>query len=73
MLDAITCRPKVSLISERLSWLRGRAVERVSPRFRREIHLQGLIDMCHESREKFVYIRDKLGTMQNISLIEREC
>jgi hypothetical protein len=25
------------------------------------------------SREKFVYFRDKLGVMHNVSLIEREC
>jgi hypothetical protein len=25
------------------------------------------------SREKFVYFRDKLGVMQNVSLHEREC
>jgi hypothetical protein len=28
---------------------------------------------CHESRETFVYFRDKLGMMQNVSLVEREC
>jgi hypothetical protein len=28
-----------------------------------ERHLPGLIDMCHESRVKFVYFRDKLGMM----------
>jgi hypothetical protein len=38
-----------------------------------ERHLQGLIDKCHESRVKFVYFRDKLGMMQNVSLVEREC
>jgi hypothetical protein len=36
MLDAITCGPRVSLISERVNWLRGRATEGVSPRFRWE-------------------------------------
>jgi hypothetical protein len=38
-----------------------------------ERHLQGLIDKCHESREKFLYFRDKNGMMQNVSLVEREC
>jgi hypothetical protein len=38
-----------------------------------ERHLPGLTDMCHESRVKFVYFRDKLGMMQNVSLAEREC
>jgi hypothetical protein len=38
-----------------------------------ERHLPRLTDKCHESRVKFVYFRDKLGMMQNVSLIEREC
>jgi hypothetical protein len=38
-----------------------------------ERHLPRLIDMFHEYREKFVYFRDKLGMMQNVSLVEREC
>jgi hypothetical protein len=38
-----------------------------------ERHLQRLIDRCHESRVKFVYFIDKLGMMQNVSLVEREC
>jgi hypothetical protein len=25
------------------------------------------------SKEKFIYFRDKLGVMQNVSLTEREC
>jgi hypothetical protein len=36
-------------------------------------HLQGMIDRCHEYRVKFVYFIDKLGMMQNVSLVEREC
>jgi hypothetical protein len=74
MLDAITCGPRVSLISERVSWLRGRAIEGVPPQVQvGERHLPGLTDRCHESRVKFVYFRDKLGVMQNVSLTEREC
>jgi hypothetical protein len=38
-----------------------------------ERHLQGQIDKCHESRVKFVYFRDKLGMMNNVSRVEREC
>jgi hypothetical protein len=38
-----------------------------------ERRLPRLTDKCHESRVKFVYFRDKLGMMQNVSLIEREC
>jgi hypothetical protein len=38
-----------------------------------ERHLPRLTDMCHESREKFVYFRDKHGMMKNVSLVEREC
>jgi hypothetical protein len=69
MIDAITCEPRMSLISERVSWLRGSfPSNQVGER-----HLQGLIDMCHESRAKFVYLRDKLGMIQNVSLVESEC
>jgi hypothetical protein len=38
-----------------------------------ERHLPRLTDKCHESRVKFVYLKDKLGIMQNVSLIERGC
>jgi hypothetical protein len=36
-------------------------------------HLPRLVYMCHESRAKFVCFIDKLGMMQNVSLVEREC
>jgi hypothetical protein len=39
----------------------------------RERHLPILTDKCYESRVNFVYFIDKLGMMQNVSLIEREC
>jgi hypothetical protein len=35
--------------------------------------LPRLTNECHESRVKFVYFKDKLGMLQNVSLIEREC
>jgi hypothetical protein len=35
--------------------------------------LPRLTDKCHESRVKFVYFKDELGMMQNVSLVEREC
>jgi hypothetical protein len=38
-----------------------------------ERHLPRLAYKCHESRVKFVYFRDKLGMMKNVSLVEREC
>jgi hypothetical protein len=38
-----------------------------------ERHLPRLGDKCHESRVKFVYFRDKLGMLQNVFLVEREC
>jgi hypothetical protein len=37
------------------------------------MRLPRLTDKCHESRVKFVYFRYKLGMMQNVPLIEREC
>jgi hypothetical protein len=36
MLDAITCGPRVSLILEKVNWLRGISAEGVSPRFKWE-------------------------------------
>jgi hypothetical protein len=38
-----------------------------------ERYLPRLTYKCHESRVKFVYFKDKLGMMHNVSLIEREC
>jgi hypothetical protein len=38
-----------------------------------ERRLQRLTYKCHESRVKFVYFKDKLGMMKNVSLVEREC
>jgi hypothetical protein len=74
MLDVITCRPRVILISERVNWLRGRVARGFFPLiYVGERNLQGLIEKCHESREKFVYFRDKFGMMKNVSFVEREC
>jgi hypothetical protein len=70
----ITCIPRVSLISERVNWLRGRDRRRSFSSIQvGERRLPRLIDKCHESRVKFVYFKDKLGMMQNVSLVEREC
>jgi len=38
-----------------------------------ERHLPRLTDMCHDSREKFVYFWYKHDMMKNVSLMEREC
>jgi hypothetical protein len=38
-----------------------------------ERRLPRLTNKCHESRVKFVYLVDKLGIMQNVSLVEIEC
>jgi hypothetical protein len=38
-----------------------------------ERHLPRFTDKIQESRENFVYFIDKLGMMQYVSLIEREC
>jgi hypothetical protein len=74
MLYAITCRPRVSLISERVNWLKRESrIRSFSSVQVGERRLPRLTDKCHESRVKFVYFRDKLGMMQNVSLIEREC
>jgi hypothetical protein len=74
MLYVITCIPGVSLISETTNWLkkdiRKRSFSSVQVG---ERHLPRLTYKCYESRVKFVYFRDKLGMMKNVSLIEREC
>jgi hypothetical protein len=31
-----------------------------------------LTDKCHDSRVKFVYFKENIGKMHNISLVERE-
>jgi hypothetical protein len=38
-----------------------------------ERHLPRLTDKCHESRERFVYFRENIGMIHNVSLVEREC
>jgi hypothetical protein len=60
MLDAITCGPRVSLISERVNWLRGRVAQKEFPLGSGGRETSPKTDRCHESRVKFVYFRDKL-------------
>jgi hypothetical protein len=74
MIYAITCGPRVSLILERVNWLKRESrIRSFSSVQVGERSLPRLTDKCHESRVKFVYFRDKLGMMQNVSLVEREC
>jgi hypothetical protein len=76
MLYAITCYMRTqseldlreSQLAQRESRRRSLSSVQVGER-----HLPRLIDKCHESRVKFVYFRDKLGMMLNVSLVEREC
>jgi hypothetical protein len=74
MLYAITCGPRVSLISERDNWLKRESRRRIFSLVQvGERCIPRLTNKCHESRVKFVYFRDELGMMQNVSLVEREC
>jgi hypothetical protein len=57
-----------SQLAQRESWRRSFSSVQMG-----EIHIPRLTDKCHESRVKFVYFIDKLGMMQNVSLVEREC
>jgi hypothetical protein len=76
MLCAITCYMrtqseldlKETQLAQRESRKRSFSSVKVGER-----HLPRLTNKCHESRVKFVYFRDKLSMMLNVSLIEREC
>jgi hypothetical protein len=64
----------MSLVSKRVNWLKRESRRRSFSSVRvGEKRLLKMTDKCHAFRVKFVYFRDKLSMMQNVSLIEREC
>jgi hypothetical protein len=52
----------VSLISKRVIWIRGSTIGVFFPLIQvGERHIQGLVEKCHDSRDKFVYFKEILA------------